>query len=453
MIPQNASELVKAAIDSKDMYAAVAVHQLAQDQQRSILEDIFCNERRNLLMLARWEHTPASVLKVLAQQYDESVHLRINKNPGTDEATLKQQYLEVGSSKLVDLIAQHSNTSAEVLLEIASTQEDLQIIKAVCSNPNADECVLMMIDQRFPSHFDREITVHLNTNKDLLEKMYARGTDYIKAAVVTHDNCPLALLEDACESPNAMILRHLAGNERIGQNVLTKLVDHDESSVRRVAASNPNLSSVDMSKLAKDEVSAVRRAIACRSDLSSSLLEFMAKDSYHWVRSWVARNPAMPAHLLVELAKDEHKDVRRAVARNTKCPKDLLEQLAKDEIPWVRAAVAYQDNAPVDLLLQLQHDDDVDVLCGVANNINTPQAVMQKLSESNNDDIRRGVILNKTAARETLLPLLQDPYYLHRLLLVGNKALLDGDKWTMHDDTDFSVRFIVYRWFARKFIQ
>ena len=86
MKPENANELVKIAIDSKDMYAAVAVHQIAQGKDRTKLETIFCNERRKLLKLARWEHTPASVLKVLSQLHDEAVQLRIDKNPSTDGA-------------------------------------------------------------------------------------------------------------------------------------------------------------------------------------------------------------------------------------------------------------------------------------------------------------------------------------------------------------------------------
>ncbi|WP_152417581.1 hypothetical protein [Methylophaga lonarensis] len=110
-------------------------------------------------------------------------------------------------------------------------------------------------------------------------------------------------------------------------------------------------------------------------------------------------------------------------------------------------------NSSADLLLMLARERDVDVLSGVANNPNSPQSLLKKLSLSTQPDIRRGVILNANAERDTLLPLLEDPYYLHRLLLVSNSKLTDADKWRLHDDPDAAVRFSAFRWFSRKFLQ
>jgi len=58
--------------------------------------------------------------------------------------------------------------------------------------------------------------------------------------------------------------------------------------------------------------------------------------------------------------------------------------------------------------------------------------------------------LNKSADRETLLPILQDPYYLHRMLLVWNKQLTAEDKWSLHDDPDENVRFAVFKWLGER---
>jgi ethanolamine ammonia-lyase large subunit len=119
----------------------------------------------------------------------------------------------------------------------------------------------------------------------------------------------------------------------------------------------------------------------------------------------------------------------------------------------VRAAVAYQANANADLLVQLATDRDVDVLSGIAANSHTPKANLQILAQHAEADVRRGVILNKAADRETLLPMLQDAYYLHRMLLVWNKQLSKTDKWSLHDDPDENVRFAVFKWFADMFVK
>ena len=98
--------------------------------------------------------------------------------------------------------------------------------------------------------------------------------------------------------------------------------------------------------------------------------------------------------------------------------------------------MAYQKNTPADVLGMLSAEDDVDVLSGVASNANTPQAILIRLSGSQQTDIRRGVIINPKAERDTLLPLLEDPYYLHRLMLVSNPSLNDHDRWSLHESDE-----------------
>src|SRR6056297_109970 len=87
-VPESASELVSAAIRQNDIYSAAAVFQLADKAQRAELKDILCGRRRDVLKLARWEHTPAAVLALLAGLDDDAVLLRIEKNPATQSQTL-----------------------------------------------------------------------------------------------------------------------------------------------------------------------------------------------------------------------------------------------------------------------------------------------------------------------------------------------------------------------------
>ena len=165
--------------------------------------------------------------------------------------------------------------------------------------------------------------------------------------------------------------------------------------------------------------------------------------------------PADPRNVRVRPGIDADDEVRRAVTRNTNCPITLLEQLARDHCAWVRAGVAFQVNASSELMCRLfkeaDIETDIDVLSGIASNPNTPSEIMLSLSQHKEADVRRGVILNPKAERATLLPLLQDSYYLHRILLVTNKRLNDSDRWFLHDDPDYRVRFLVFKWFADEF--
>jgi len=58
--------------------------------------------------------------------------------------------------------------------------------------------------------------------------------------------------------------------------------------------------------------------------------------------------------------------------------------------------------------------------------------------------------LNKMAPRALLQKILQDPYALHRGMVLGHPHLHDEDRWQLHQDPDPRVRFAVYGYFGRR---
>lgn len=449
-VPRRARDLVELAVNAGDPYSAAAVYDIASGAERQRLKALMFGTRRGALTLARWEHTPASVLQALAEFEDPAVKVRLNKNAGSTCPVLLKLYQEEGDRRLIRLIAGHQHAPAAILEQIAETDEDAEILKVVCTNPRASERVMRTMAARRPGAFDSAISVHPATPADVLEAIYSAGNSFVRAAIVSHSNCPQCVLDLAAQEQDATIQRHLAANARVAPAVLAGLACSSDVAVRRAAASNPILDADSALQLIQDEASAVRRAIAARQDLTPEMIACLASDPDHWVRQWIARNPMTPLDLLKKMSEESCAEVRRAVARNPACPQSLLKVLAGDINAWVRSAVAYQPNTTQGLLQTLVEDSDVDVLSGVAANPHSPQTLLQRLSRSAEADVRRGVILNPYATRRTLRPLLQDPYYLHRILLTRNAVLLDEDKWMLHDDPDDSVRFSAMRWFAGK---
>ncbi|WP_417542035.1 hypothetical protein [Methylophaga thalassica] len=452
-MPSSAAELISVALDSGDIYSAAAVYGLADFHDKQLLAKLLTEKRRDALKLARWEHTPADVLGLLAGMQDEAVRLRLDKNPATQTQTLNNLYCDEVDISFITLIAKHVHTSAEVLWQILQTTTDLDLVRAVVKNPNADDKTLSLISEQFTGQFDAELASHPATSSDVLMSLYARGNAFIQAAVVCHDSCPVTLFTLAAKQENTLILRHLAANLHIDKRLTARLALDKDYSVRRAAASHKNLPAWVLEELVSDESEYVRRVVAAREDLTSEMMNSLIADADHWVRQWVALNPKLSESQLYSLSQDECKEVRRAVARNSKTNPALLNQLANDPEIWVRAAVANQPNTPASTLNILAEMDDIDVLGGVAANPKTPQKVLQRLSYSISADVRRAVILNSMAIRQTLLPLLDDPYYLNRMMLIQSKALNADDKWTLYDDPDPAVRFILFTWFSRQYQQ
>ncbi len=458
---KTAKYLVDKVIEAGDIYAAAAVYHIANIEQRVVLEGIMFGKRRDALALARWEYTPVDVLNTLCLRGagDAAVAIRLVRNQNTSEAALARLYdVELnGNASFAVLIAQHQHTPNKVLEAIAKFSDDIESLKAVSKNPTANVRVLSLLISRMRNSKMEGVIVgngaaNPSTSDDLLATIYEKGDTRIRVVVLAHENCPLFLIESAMNNlalETTEIQRQLAKDNRLNIKALSYLsISHDKA-VRCGIAANLASPSVIVKQLLNDESLVVRRALAARTDLSTASIKRLMIDKDHWVRQWLARNLKVSRKVLDKFSTDLHADVRRAVARNERCSRLLLSVLAKDENAWVRSAVAYQKNATKRLLEALANDTNVDVLCGVANNLRTPQWILQKLITSPEADIRRAVIINRKAQRKTLLPLLEDSYFLHRLMLVSSTVLKDSDKWGLTNDPDFQVRFTAYQYFAK----
>lgn len=466
LVLNSVKDLVDKAIGAGDVYSAAAVYSIANCEQREVLEGIMFAKRRDALALARWEHTPAAVLNALSikNNSDVAVVIRLDKNQNTPALALSTLYgLEHGQVKrntsFTVLIAQHRHTPINVLEAIVQFVDDIEVLKAVSKNTVANAQVLGLLLNRVANSsvyeaIAKNVAANPSASADLLSAIYSYAGSSLRVAVLKHENCPQSLIKLAefnVADAAIEIQRQLVKDSRLSLQALASLVTSQDTVLRTGLAANLVAPKMLIKQLLKDESPLVRRAVAARADLTVSSIKYLMNDKDHWVRQWLARNPAVSRKVLEKLSADPHADVRRAVARNSRCTNALLSELAKDEDAWVRAAVAYQKNATKRLLEALAEDADIDVLSGVANNPHTPQHILLKMISSPEADIRRGLILNRKAQRKTLLPLLEDSYYLHRLMLVSNTALKDADKWRLCDDPDFQVRFSAYQYFAKNY--
>ena len=316
-LPETADALINCAISSGDLHSAAAVYELAEGEQKQQLSDILCKERRNTLLLARWEHTPAAVLQMLAEIEDETIRLRLDKNPSSRAGTLNTIYKKGGHDRqLISLLTQHAHSSSTLLNSLAMSEDDIPILKSIAAHPNTDANTLNRLEQRYPDMFDNELAVHAETPPELLEKLYQRGNCFIRSAVVTHIRCPQFLLDLAFNETDINILRHLAANPRLSPEKLAILAQHDDVSVLRTLAGNPSLSKELANQMIHNSTNIVRRALASRTDLTDENLQQLANDEDHWVRQRVARHPQLDEMLLNKLAQDQNDEARRAVTRN-----------------------------------------------------------------------------------------------------------------------------------------
>lgn len=450
MAPAKIVDLIDAVLTGADVYAAAALHEVADPADRVRLEALMFRRRADALALAKEEFMPPGVLGALAGRGDPAIRMRLARNVRTPRGVLTELAESAVDVQMLRLLARHHNATVAMLRQIVERTSDTEALKAVCGNPCADGRILREMAARRRGDLDALLAVNPSAGEDVLGDLWERGGPALRAAILKHPNCPPRLSKAVSAGDAPVLRRSLAGSRKVRHAALRELLSDPNWSVRRVTAANPALPGEALQRMCADPSAGVRRPVAARKDLPADCAAVLVADADRWVRQWLARNPATPRGVLEQLAGDCELEVRRAVARNPGCPSSLLARLARDSEGWVRAAVAYRDDVPVRSLKALCEDDDVDVLSGVARNPRTRQADLLRLARHPSPDVRRGVVLNRAAGWKALSVLLEDPYSLNRLLLVAQPNLHDRDKWRLRQDPDSRVRFAVFAWLASR---
>jgi hypothetical protein len=447
-------ELMRLALVAPDALACAMLYPHAGGADRKRLEARMFGARSERLVLAACPYAPPAVLARLcmlaASDADSTLATRLARNAATPadglqtlaaspESTMPLQ----GTQRLAQLLARHPLAPPALLEKLAAHTDSIETLRSLCENVGVQSDLLAQLAGRGIAPLQRLLAIHFATDARTLHQLWQSTRESaVRAQVLRHRACPNELLRTVPASSAER--RSLASSVRTAGEILTALARDDDATVRRAAATNPATPAGALILLCFDADTLVRRAVAVREDLPLKVVEWLAEDGDVWVRSSLARNRACPRTWLERLARDREADVRRSVTRHTGCPIPLLTLLAGDEVAWVRAGVALRDELPGTVLHRLLHDADIDVLAGVARNRGTPQASLVRLAQHASPDVRRAVILNRHAQRRVLLPLRDEPYPLHRVLVFMHQSLTDADRWRMRFEPDMEARARMY---------
>lgn len=449
-------ELVRLALDASDVFTSAMLYPNATSADRKRLEARMFGSRSDRLALAAFPHAPSVALARLATlaatDADVTIATRLARNTATPAEALQTLAASFVMNRpeseadyrrtvqrVAQLIARHPLAPPVLLATLAASADSIETLRSLCENVGVQTDLLAQLAGRGIEPLQRLLAIHFATDAHTLHQLWRSTRESaVRAQVLRHAACPHELLRSIpASSPER---RSLALNVRTTGEILTALARDDDPAVRRAAATNPATPAGALVLLCFDADTLVRRAVAVRDDLPLKVVDWLAEDGDVWVRSGLARNRACPRIWLDRLARDREADVRRSVTRHPACPAPLLTLLAGDEVAWVRAGVALRDELPGAVLHRLIQDTDIDVLAGVARHRGTPQATLSRLAEHVSPDVRRAVILNRHAHRRVLLPLRDESYPLHRVLVFMHPSLTDADRWRMRFEPDTEAR-------------
>ena len=151
----------------------------------------------------------------------------------------------------------------------------------------------------------------------------------------------MEVLEQISQEKDFLVLIDLASNSKTPADVLDRLSLHDCDEIR--AAVGRNHSFKDLEKLADDLSPRVRAGVAQNLRANRDLMAKLANDNEETVREGVALNPM---HIMSQFQHDPSKLVRLRFAQNKNTPGVILAHLSDDMSALVRKAVYLHINTP-----------------------------------------------------------------------------------------------------------
>jgi hypothetical protein len=377
-------------------------------------KDLVCRK------LADSPATPPLILKLLASHRDIGILEAIAQNINTPEETLKE-LVNQGKKISRSLIAGNPSTPADVL-EYLSKNKSASVRSSIAENPNTPRNVLeqlakdtvkgiaetakQMIGERKGEYGFVTIYGGKGISSTMAERFKALGMYRYSKTILNPRTTPQALKKLVRKDPI-----NVAKHQNTPPEVLLKLSQSDDVSIRQAVAINPSV--------------------------PISILEKLANDDSYKVRWKVAENPSTPINLLFkQLARDTK--VINAIANQMSskvsgtnidaetiidilgeyCSNPveiILQALASRGGYFARLFLASRFDLPADLLAQLAQTNDLRLLKTIAGNPNTPTDTLEKLINDDSAEIREKVFQNSGFSEEMVIRILCSPnasYYL-----------------------------------------
>lgn len=311
-------------------------------------------------------------------------------DPNTSAEELNQ--IAGTNNQLARLVAINPNANGGLLARLFKTG-DRETLRSVAANPNTPAKLLFTLAHRFPQEFFANPVVDL---LPLENPDFIRGVPYFELLrLLQCPQIPLWFLTAASGRTDGRVLCAVASHPQATEEILSKLIATQNSSVCLQLALRDNLSSDLLRQLTKVKAKGyysreltkkIRLAILQHPNNDLDILQQLASDIEYTVRiaarCAIASHPQTNMATIKKLAFDAEPSVKKAVAYRQDLPIELVREMAKDRQIASKGFLLRNSYISSDLLGTLAEDSDLRVQHFVALHPNTDIDTLTKLADN-----------------------------------------------------------------------
>jgi hypothetical protein len=331
--------------------------------------------------------TSVELLTKLSKDKEDTVRNKVAGNTSAPEKILLK--LAKDKSMFVRLNVALNSSATENVLDLLSTDDDSTVRSSVASHKRTSARIIETLSSDDVSSIRSAVAKHPNTSKESLNFLSQDEQGTVRNSVALNPNL--------CNHIRAKILHSLETEqclkicETIRQNQdtypagsLEAFLTLDEISIHEeLTRSNPYVPLLD------------------ESVASSQLLNKLSNSEQASVRGNIAQNPNVSKETSIGLAQDKDLEVRCKLGANTKVPPEVLAILANDNEPQVRINLASNEGTSLTALRILTEDKEDAVLENLAKNPCVPSEILEKIvsiASQINDDTSQSYEKRRTAS-------------------------------------------------------
>jgi len=305
-----------------------------------------------------------------------------------------------------ELVASQPNCPLSILEKLARDRNS-DVLKAVATNPNCSENVLLtLLMHTFPItkkmlHLEEIIVKHPNCTPEVLSRLLNKDNLYVQ--ILEHKNCTDLIQEQIIDCIYNNPKKAISNNKMLYELLKTKQFSRES-----------------FEKLATISHRDVLHAMSVNKHFPKDLLTTLIKYSTFYSCSFIdgcdnhiieiAQNPDTPTEVLMEILKEYHSrnyvSITLEVLKNPNLP--ILElykfydaRLFYEEL--IRKCIAKNPSCPIDLLTKLAHNGDEATRMAVAENCNISLDLFKILSKDKNAKVRASIIKNKKCPKKLII--------------------------------------------------
>lgn len=357
-------------------------------------------ERQVRIFLARNLNTPDDALKILSRDKDKWVRMSVVKNPSTPSTLFEEMINDVDKEV------------AQTAKQILGERQGDYTCEAIRKNAQTPPEALKKLAQKNPRCITY-IAEHPNTSLELLLEFSQSTDERLRREVAKNISLPINILETLAKDDDSIVRCSIARNPNTPINILFKNLARDTMVLSAIAyqMSNPKFRKYP-------EAESILDILAEESSSSlETILQRLIKEGGEWAGEFLARRFDLPIEFLTQLAQADSFKVREAVAQNPNTPSINLEQLAQAPEWQIRQAVAQNPNTPTSALDKLAKDENNKTRMHIAAKLNLSPDVLEELTMDKSTEVRDKAMMNPNLTKESVERILcsNNAYYFLKL--------------------------------------